>query len=155
MPPSPSLSIRRAALADAPVIMEFNRLLALETEGKTLDSVILLKGVEAVLADATKGVYYLAEDGAQVLGQIGTTSEWSDWRNGWFWWIQSVYVRKEARRQGIFRALYDHVYQAACADPGVVGLRLYVEKENHVAKRTYLQLGMEEEGYIVLHRWPL
>jgi len=112
-------------------------------------------GVEALLADPHKGVYYLTEDGGKVLGQISTTTEWSDWRNGWFWWIQSVYVCKEARRQGVFRALYNHVYQAACADPGVVGLRLYVEKENHVAKWTYLQLGMEEEGYVVLHRGPL
>ena|SRR5579862_7273295 len=149
------LTIRLAALADAPVIVEFNRLLAEESEGKILDTTIVLKGVQALLGDPHKGVYYLAEDGDKVLGQISTTTEWSDWRNGWFWWIQSVYVRKEARRQGVFRALYDHVYRAASADPGVVGLRLYVEKENHGAKQTYLQLGMEDEGYVVLHRWPL
>jgi ribosomal protein S18 acetylase RimI-like enzyme len=149
------LSIRLATLADAPVVAEFNRLLAAETEGKTLDPVVLARGVTACLADPAKGIYYVAEENGAVLGQIGLTYEWSDWRNAWFWWIQSVYVRREARRRGVFRALYEHVHRAALADPTVVGLRLYVEKDNEVAKRTYLQLGMEEMGFILLHRWPL
>ncbi len=83
------------------------------------------------------------------------TTEWSDWRNGWIWWIQSVYVRHDARRQGVFRTLYEHVCATARADPGVVGLRLYVEQENHAAQQTYLQLGMERTGYLVLERCPL
>ncbi len=89
------------------------------------------------------------------VGQVGLTYEFSDWRDGWFWWIQSVYVRKEARLRGVFRALYDHVYRSACADPTAIGLRLYVEKENTAAKRTYRQLGMEESGYLLLERWPI
>jgi len=150
-----AITIRQAGLADAAVIAEFNRLLAEETEGKTLDPVVLARGVAACLLDPVKGIYYLAEDGGVVQGQVGLTYEFSDWRDGWFWWIQSVYVRKEARRQGVFRALYDHVYRNACADPTAIGLRLYVEKENAAAKRTYRQLGMEESGYVLLERWPL
>ena len=150
-----ALLIRRAVLADAPVIAEFNRLLAQESEGKTLDPLALARGVAACLADPVKGVYYLAEEAGAAQGQVALTYEFSDWRDGWFWWIQSVYVRKEARRQGVFRALYDHIHRSACADPTVIGLRLYVEKENAVAKRTYRQLGMEESGYELLERWPL
>jgi ribosomal protein S18 acetylase RimI-like enzyme len=149
------VTIRQAGLADALVIVEFNRLLAEETEGKTLDPVVLARGVAACLLDPVKGIYYLAEEGGVVLGQLGLTYEFSDWRDGWFWWIQSVYVRKEARRQGVFRALYDHVHRSACTDPTAIGLRLYVEKENTAAKRTYRQLGMEESGYLLLERWPL
>src|SRR3974390_656042 len=113
------LTIRPARLSDSQIIMEFNWLLAQETEGKSLDKAVLLKGVQACLADANKGAYFLAEDGDTIVGQIGTTAEYSDWRNGWFWWIQSVYVRKEMRRQGVFRALYNHVHQTAKADPNV------------------------------------
>ena len=149
------LSIRLATLPDAPVVAEFNRLLATETEGKTLEPAVLARGVAACLADPVKGIYYLAVEGGIVLGQIGLTYEWSDWRDAWFWWIQSVYVRKEFRRRGVFRALYDHVHRAACADSTVAGLRLYVEKDNEAAKRTYQQLGMEEMGFVLLHRWPL
>src|SRR5262249_25077785 len=130
------LSIRRAGLADAPLIVEFNRLLAEESESKTLDPAVLGSGVTAGLADPRKGIYFLPEEDGAPAGQIMFTTEWSDWRNGWFWWIQSVYVCPEARRRGVFRALFDHVYQAAQADPEVIGLRLYVERENHTALET-------------------
>jgi ribosomal protein S18 acetylase RimI-like enzyme len=83
------------------------------------------------------------------------TSEWSDWRNGWFWWIQSVYVRKEVRRRGVFRALFEHVEAAARADPEVIGLRLYVERDNRGAQETYHRLGMQRTGYEVFERYPL
>src|SRR5262249_37569920 len=138
-----SLSIRRAGSADAAVVAEFNRLLALESEGKTLDAAVLAAGVAAGLADPNKSVYYLAEEDGKAIGQIMYRLEWSDWRNGWFWWIQSVYVRAEARRRGVFRALYEHVEQAARADGNVIGLRLYVEQANHVAQETYRRMGME------------
>src|SRR5262245_53677419 len=133
MPPT----IRPATPADAAVVIEFNRLLALETEGKALDRALLTPGVKAGLADAHKGRYFLAEQGGTAVGQMGITYEWSDWRNGWMWWIQSVYVRPEFRRQGVFRALFEYVQQAARDDPEVIGLRLYVERDNHVAQRTY------------------
>ena len=149
------LTIRRAGPADAAVVAEFNRLLAEESEGKALDSAVLAAGVAAGLADPHKSAYFLAEQDAAALGQIMYTTEWSDWRNGWFWWIQSVYVRPEARRRGVFRALFDHVAAAARADPEVIGLRLYVETENHVARETYQRLGLGPTGYVVLERYPL
>src|SRR5881398_2940188 len=102
-----------------------------------------------------KGPYYLACDGADVVGQMQITYEFSDWRNGWFWWIQGVYVRADARGRGVFRALYHHVYEAARRDTQVIGLRLYVEKENHAAQRTYFNLGMKETDYLMLERFPL
>ncbi len=150
-----SLSIRRAGPEDAAVVAEFNRLLALESEGKTLDAAVLAAGVAAGLADPNKSVYFLAEEDGKAIGQIMYTLEWSDWRNGWFWWIQSVYVSAEARRRGVFRALYEHVEQAARADGTVIGLRLYVEQANHVAQETYRRMGMETAGYFVFQRYPL
>lgn len=150
-----SVTIRRATLDDAPVICDFNRRLALESEGKTLDPGVLGAGVAALLNDPARGVYFVAQKDGQVVGQIMITPEWSDWRNSWMWWIESVYVRQDARRQGIFRALYDHVYRAACEDPNVVGLRLYVEKNNHGAQHTYLNLGMEPMNFHLFHKFPL
>jgi GNAT superfamily N-acetyltransferase len=149
------ISIRRAGLADAAVIVEFNRLLAEESEGKTLDIGVLSRGVAAGLADPRKSVYYLAEEDSVPVGQIMFTTEWSDWRNGWFWWIQSVYVRPEARRRGVFRALFEQVQQAARADGNVIGLRLYVERDNRIAQETYRQMGMDAAGYLVYERYPL
>jgi GNAT superfamily N-acetyltransferase len=149
------LTIRRAVAADAPTIVDFNRRLALETEGKTLDLAVLAAGVAAGLADESKARYFVADDDGRVVGQLMLTLEWSDWRNGWVWWIQSVYVQPDARRRGVFRALYQHVYQTAAADPQVVAIRLYMERDNHVAQETYLSLGMELSNYVVLERCPL
>jgi len=149
------ITVRRAGPADAAVVAEFNRRLAEETEGKALDAAVLRAGVEAGLVDENRGLYFVAEDGGEVVGQLMLTREWSDWRNGWIWWIQSVYVRIEARRRGTFRALYRHVYEAAKADAGVIGLRLYVEHANVPAQQTYERLGMTRTGYLLFQRWPL
>jgi GNAT superfamily N-acetyltransferase len=111
--------------------------------------------VKAGLADPDKCRYFLAEDAGAVVGQMAVTREWSDWRNGWFWWIQSVYVRADARRRGVFRTLFDHVRQAASSDPEVIGLRLYVDRDNHAAQQTYLRLGLIETGYLIRERYPL
>src|SRR5437762_13482561 len=150
-----ALTIRRATPADAPVLIEFNRRLAEESEGKALDLDVLGRGVAAALADPNKGPYYVAEEGGEVVGEMQITFEWSDWRNGWLWWIQGVYVRADARRRGVFRALYEHVCEAARQDPEVVGLRLYVERENLAAQQTYLRMGMEWTNYLMLERYPL
>src|SRR5262249_13699637 len=107
------LTVRRGTLEDAPIIVEFNRRLAEEREGKTLDLSVLGAGVARVLDDPHKGPYFLAEADGVPVGQMQVTYEFSDWRNGWFWWIQSVYVRPESRRQGVFRKLYHHVAEAA------------------------------------------
>ena len=149
------LVIRKAGPADAPVIVEYNQLLAEESEGKKLDRAVLGPGVEKGLSDPAKCQYFLALDGAEVLGQMMITYEWSDWRNGWIWWIQSVYVRADARRRGVFKALYDHVSQTAKQSGEVAALRLYVDCHNEVAKKTYARLGMELTEYVVLERCPL
>jgi GNAT superfamily N-acetyltransferase len=149
------LTIRRATPADLGTIIEFNLRLADESEGKTLDRELLTAGIRAALADPAKGPYFLAEREGEAVGSMQVTTEWSDWRNGWFWWIQGVYVRADARRQGVFRALYEHVLETARNDPTVIGLRLYVERDNHRAQQTYLNLGMGWTSYGVMERYPL
>jgi GNAT superfamily N-acetyltransferase len=149
------LTIRRATPADAGIVTEFNRLLALESEGKTLDLAVLRSGVEAALADTAKAWYFLCHDQGEILGQTMLTFEWSDWRNGWIWWIQSVYVRSDARRRGVFRLLFEHIRTLATQTPGVVGIRLYVERDNDTAQQTYERMGLERTTYLVMERCPL
>ena len=149
------LTVRRATPADAPTLVEFNCRLAQESERKTLDPAVVAAGVAAAFADPFKGPYYVAEETGRILGALQITYEWSDWRNGWIWWFQSVYVRPEARRRGVFRALYQHIHRLAVEDPEVLGLRLYVERENHAAQQTYLRMGMEWANYLILERYPL
>ena len=144
---SPLVTIRQPCAADAPVIAEFNARLARETEHLELDPVPLRAGVEAVLSDPAKGIYWVAETGGEVVGQLMITFEWSDWRNGVFWWIQSVYVRSDWRSRGVFKALYRHVEQMARSRNDVCGLRLYVERDNQRAQQTYQKLGMRPTPY--------
>lgn len=150
-----TLTLRRAVPADAGVITAFNQALASESEQTRLDPAVVGPGVAAVLADPHKGFYTLAEKDGEVVGQCMVTFEWSDWRNGWFWWVQSVYVRNDARRAGVFRRLYEHLLDQASKDPTVIGLRLYVEHQNARAIETYKSLGMAEAGYGVLELYPL
>ncbi len=149
------LTLRRANPADAATIAEFNRRLAWESERITLDAATLFAGVTAGLADPHKGFYTVAERDGAIVGQTLVTFEWSDWRNGWFWWIQSVYVREDARRGGVFRSLYKHLERLASEDPAVIGLRLYVEANNDRAKSTYRSLGMTDTTYGLLEAYPL
>ncbi len=142
-----NLTIRAATPADAEVIAGFNAAMARETEHLELDGARLLAGVRSILGDASRGVYWLAEAGNSVVGQMMITYEWSDWRNGTFWWIQSVYVDRGWRCRGVFRGLYEHVLARARAEPGVCGVRLYVENENVHAQRTYERLGMQRTQY--------
>ena len=144
--------IRQATFADTDVVVRFNLALALETEDLRLDPSIVHPGVEAVLRDPSKGIYYVAETGGAVIGQVLITYEWSDWRNGNIWWLQSVYVEKAYRAQGIFKALFSHLSTAALADRNVCGLRLYMESENHRAREVYGRLGMVETHYQVFER---
>jgi GNAT superfamily N-acetyltransferase len=149
------LTVRRATLNDAPVVIEFNCRLAEESEGKILDQATITAGVKTALSDPQRALYFVAGEDGVVLGQLMITTEWSDWRNGWMWWIQSVYVRQDARRRGVFRALYEHAHATARREADVIGLRLYVERENHAAQQTYLKLGMEWTSYLMLERCPL
>ena len=142
--------IRTAEPADAEIIAEFNRRLAEETESKLLDEQTLLAGVKALIAEPKHGQYYVADEDNAVVGQLLITYEWSDWRNGQFWWIQSVYIAPDYRRSGIFRSLYAHVTELARSHRGVCGLRLYVERDNAAALHTYSALGMERTDYHVM-----
>jgi ribosomal protein S18 acetylase RimI-like enzyme len=144
-----TLHIRKAQLRDASVIAQFNSAMALETEGKALMPGRIAAGVLRLLNDPSLGFYAVAERNGQVVGCLLVTNEWSDWRNGLFWWIQSVYVEAASRRQGVYRQLYDFIRELAQADPGICGFRLYVEKENTAAQRTYGSLGMEETHYLI------
>ncbi len=149
------LTIRTARPDDLAVIVDYNSRLATESEGKTLDAAVLERGVRAVLSDPSRATYYLADVGGRVVGQLMITLEWSDWRDGWLWWIQSVYVHPDARRAGVFKALYNHVIEEARRRGDVAGIRLYVERHNDAAQQTYKRLGMEDAGYLVLERCPL
>lgn len=150
-----TLLIRPPTLADLDIVVEFNLRLARETEHRELDRALVTRGVRKILVDATCGTYFLAERSGEVVGQLMITLEWSDWRDGWLWWIQSVYVRADARRGGVFRALYRHVVAEAKLRGDVVGIRLYVEDDNKTAQTTYHDLGMVDTGYRVLERCPL
>jgi ribosomal protein S18 acetylase RimI-like enzyme len=146
-------TVRAAVPADLDVLVAFNAAMALETEGKRLDPARLRAGVEAALGDPQRGHYLVAEHGGRVAGALLITREWSDWRNGWFWWIQSVYVAPEARRAGIYRALHAEVLRQAAA-AGAVGVRLYVDRGNERAQRTYEQLGMQTSHYVFYETDP-
>ncbi len=147
--------IRRGTLDDAAAIVEFNRGLAWETEQKTLDLTLLRRGVTALLDDPAKGFYTVAESNGELVGQTLITMEWSDWRNGWFWWIQSVYVKAEARSSGVFNQIYQHLLREAQSSEDVIGLRLYVERDNERAKAVYRKLGMTDTPYDMLEVYPL
>ncbi|MEX2125483.1 MAG: GNAT family N-acetyltransferase [Woeseia sp.] len=144
------IRIRNARPPDAAIIADFNVRMAMETEGRPLEAALIGAGVTAVLDDPAKGRYWVAETNGEIVGQLLVTYEWSDWRNGVFWWIQSVYVRGDYRRKGVFSALHRHVESLARASEDVCGLRLYVERDNRRAQRTYLALGMTSPGYQVM-----
>lgn len=142
------LKIREAKSIDAATLTEFNRLLARETERLELDPSTVASGVENLLRDSTRGFYLLAETNDSVVGALMVTFEWSDWRDANFWWIQSVYVRQDFRQRGVYRKLHEHVCDLARRSNSC-GIRLYVEKENLVAQKTYANLGMTEARYKV------
>lgn len=145
--------VRPATPEDWRSIVDFNIRLASESEQLLLDSNVLTPGVQAALADPVKARYFVACHGTEIVGQLMHTYEWSDWRNGMIWWLQSVYVLPEHRGQGVFRRLFVYLHALAQADPGVVGLRLYVEHENHRAQEVYNRLGLSAGGYHVMEQF--
>ena len=144
------VSVRPATSDDCPTIVEFNCRLALETEDHELDPDAVRAGVQTLLADESKGRYFVACAADRIVGQVMHTREWSDWRNGDIWWLQSVYVIPEFRGRGVFRTLFGHLRDQSESDPNVVGLRLYVENGNTHAQNTYQKLGMHAAGYLVM-----
>lgn len=166
-----TFTIRLARHGDAEILRDFNSSMAMETEGMVLDGEVALNGVKAILADPGKGFYLLAEavpfalgretasesngsvgpftspTAGSVAGSLMVTKEWSDWRNGWFWWIQSVFVAVPFRRKGVYTALYSHVRRMAKIEGNVLGVRLYVDKSNAGAREVYERHGMTESHY--------
>ena len=143
------MRIRRATRADAAVLIAFNCAMAFETEGKVLLPRVIGAGVRGLLRRPDSGFYTVAEVDGEVIGALMVTKEWSDWRNGDFWWIQSVYVRPQFRRRGVYRRLYRHLQSQAARQRAVCGFRLYVERNNRRAQATYRASGMDRTHYLV------
>jgi GNAT superfamily N-acetyltransferase len=144
-----SLTIRSAEPSDQAVITQFNLDLAMQTESLALDKDVVQKGVAAILGDQSKGFYTVAESAEEIVGQVMVTYEWSDWRNGNIWWLQSVYVQPRWRGKGVFSALLQHLREAAETRPDVCGIRLYMHETNSQANKVYNQLGFSHTGYQV------
>ena len=142
--------IRNAKPKDIETIAKYNIKMALETENKYLDKEIITAGVSSIINDSSKGIYWVMEMNKIIIGQLMVTYEWSDWRNGMMWWIQSVYVSKEHRRQGVYSKMYNNLLELAQLDSECCGIRLYVEKENKKAQKTYKKLGMKNAGYEIM-----
>lgn len=149
----PRIHVRQAELQDAEVLVGFSAALARETEDRHLDLARLRKGTQALLAAAEQGFFIVAErqedDLRRPVGQLMITFEWSDWRNGKFWWVQSVYVDPGWRRRGVYRSMHDYIVAKAKDDPTVCGIRLYVEQDNQAAQSVYQSVGLAPSGYWV------
>jgi GNAT superfamily N-acetyltransferase len=143
------ITYRQGRIEDAAGIIDFQLAMAVETEGLALDGEVCTRGVHAVFSDPNLGRYFVAERDGQVVASLMITFEWSDWRNGMVWWIQSVYVAPDARQRGIYAGLYDYVQALASEDSGVRGIRLYVDRRNTSAQQVYTRLGMNGEHYQV------
>lgn len=143
------IKTRPAAAADAAELARFNCDMARETEDIRLEPDVVAAGVKALFEHPERGFYVVADAGRQLAGSLMVTNEWSDWRNGMFWWIQSVYVRPEYRRRGVYRSLYRFVESMAVAHPEICGFRLYVERDNERAQQTYRSLGMAQTPYLI------
>lgn len=144
--------VREATEKDIPDLIDFQLKMALETENITLKISSLTRGIQRMFKDPTKGRYYVAEEKNETIGCLMTTSEWSDWRDGTVLWIQSVYVVKTHRGQGVFKKMYAHIQQLVNVAPDLKGIRLYVDKSNTTAQRTYQQAGMNGDHYMV-YEW--
>ena len=143
------MEIRLAKDADAEALVAFNQAMALETEGRTLDPGKIAPGVAAVFSDEKKGFYVVAEKDVKIVGGLMVTYEWSDWRNAWFWWIQSVYILPEARGTKLYSRMYEFVKARAAETGNVCGFRLYVETENTHAQSVYDAVGMSRSHYLM------
>ncbi len=140
------MEIRKGRIEDLKQITANNLAMARETEGKVLNPKVVEKGTAAVLRGDVEAAYYVAEEGGRIISQLMVTREWSDWRNAYFWWLQSVYTLPEERGKGVFRRLFLHVFERA-RKAGACGLRLYVDRENTPAMGVYEALGMKATDY--------
>ena len=144
------MNIRQATPGDINTLAQFNMNMALETEAVRLKPEVITAGVAGVIENPQRGFYLVADDDGEIAASLMVTFEWSDWRNGNFWWIQSVYVVPVYRRQGLYRRLYEEVQRRAASEDEVCGFRLYVEHNNLAAQQTYRNLGMTETDYLMM-----
>lgn len=142
-----NVNIRQAEPEDMYFIIESQLMMALETESLKLDRMIVSQGVKAVFDDPAKGFYIVGSSNKTLVSCLMITIEWSDWRNNWVWWIQSVYVIPEARKVGVFSLMYDYIKSLVEQNPNVAGIRLYVDDTNLIAKEVYKRIGMNDEHY--------
>jgi N-acetylglutamate synthase-like GNAT family acetyltransferase len=149
---TPEIQIRQATRNDIPVLVQFQQLLARETENVVLDAKILNAGMNAMFDDAAKGCYYVAETKGQVIACHMITYEWSDWRNGMVYWLQSVYVKETFRQHGVFKMMFESLWKKIENDPAIAGLRLYADKTNTRAQKVYSVLGMNGDHYTVFEK---
>ena len=143
------IQIHKALIAHTSIIADFQVRMARETENLNLDKAIVTQGVKAVFQDDSKGIYFIATDSDKTIGSMLITKEWSDWRNSWVNWLQSVYVIPEMRKQGVFRLMFNYLSDLINQDSDVAGIRLYVDASNKNALQVYTQLGMNGDHYKV------
>jgi len=142
-----SINIRRAKQEDSISLVQFNILMARETENKELIPEVISSGVKSLIENSQLGFYIVAEYNGKIIASLMITTEWSDWRNGNFWWIQSVYVIPDWRKKSVYRRLYSYVKELARGDVSFCGFRLYVERKNIITQKTYIKVGMNETNY--------
>ena len=141
------MDIRKAVLGDLDILVDFQYKMALESENLELDRVVLTEGVKNAIVDPNKASIYVAEEDGVILGSLMITLEWSDWRNGWVWWIQSLYVIPEFREKGVFKQMYSYLQEVVRGREDVKGIRLYVDQSNFRAQKVYQAIGMCGEHY--------
>ncbi|MDH4089886.1 MAG: GNAT family N-acetyltransferase [Cyclobacteriaceae bacterium] len=143
------ISVQKAIQQHIDILVDFQQRLAFETENVILDAGTLRKGMKALFDDPSKGVYYVVKEESEIIGCHMITYEWSDWRNGTVWWLQSVYVQESHRKRGVFKMMYDNLITIIKNDPQLVGLRLYADKTNERALKVYEAMGMNGSHYTV------
>ena len=146
------IRVRKSTAEDVSILIDFQQRLAWESEAIKLDPEVLRKGMLSLFTDLSKGLYYVAVDNSEIVGCHMITYEWSDWRNGMVWWLQSVYVKESHRKSGVFRKMYENIIEQINNDPGVLGLRLYVDKSNAKAQQVYAAMGMDGNHYTVFEK---
>ena len=141
------MNIRKAVLEDLEILVDFQYKMALESENLELDRVVLTEGVKNAVMDPNKASVYVAQENGTIIGSLMITLEWSDWRNGWVWWIQSLYVLPEYRQKGVFKQMYNYLQEVVKGRDDVKGIRLYVDQSNFRAQKVYQAIGMCGEHY--------
>jgi len=147
-----NIFVREANVSDIPTLVNYNRALAYETENIALDEKILRLGIEKVL-ELEDCQYFVAELNGKIVGQSMITSEWSDWRNGVMWWMQSVYVDPSHRQRGVFQSILKYIEALVEKHQEVKGLRLYVKQDNKVGISAYESLGIKNSGYVIHEKY--